>query len=164
MINLIAAQSTNRIIGKNGGIPWKCPTDMRHFVALTKGKTVLMGRKTYESMGGGLKGRTNIVLSSREPPPTPEGAPTTIWVKDILEGLNHSPEIWVIGGEYLYRAALAAADHIYLTEIMAHIDGDTRFPHLDPQQWQPEDPKPEIVKSEKDEYPMRFFKYNRIKY
>jgi dihydrofolate reductase len=128
----------NRVIGANNTLPWRLPEDLKHFKALTLGHPVVMGRKTFESIGKPLPGRTNIVVT-RSPGfaatgclvvNSPEAA---LAVAFAAEGGN---EACVIGGAELYRALLGRADCIYLTEIDREVEGDAYFPELDPKQWQ----------------------------
>lgn len=131
MISLIVAYSKNRVIGNNGKLPWegKMPADVRYFRAMTEGKTVIMGRTTYESIGRALPKRQNIVLSR-----TPFQA-TGITVVNNLEDAYAlaTNEIMVIGGGQVYREALSTADVVYATEIDVNVEGDVTFPELGPE-------------------------------
>lgn len=131
MISLIVAYSKNHVIGSNGKLPWegKMPADVRYFRAMTNGKTIIMGKNTYDSIGRALPNRQNIVLSR-----TPFEAPG-ITVVDNLEDAYAlaTGEIMVIGGGQVYRAALDTADVVYATEINTEAGGDTTFPVLGPE-------------------------------
>jgi len=130
---LIAALGRNRVIGVSGDLPWRLPDDLKRFKALTLGQTLLMGRKTWTSLGRPLPGRDNRVLS-RAPRFAAEGAR----VFDRLEAALACPQgeaVWVIGGGELYAALLPRATRLYLTEVDAAPEGDTWFPALDPAQW-----------------------------
>jgi dihydrofolate reductase len=126
------------VIGKDGSIPWKLPIDLRHFKRVTmaaKGQTIVMGRKTYESIGKPLPGRTNIVLTRQKG----YEAPGCVVVHDLAqvgEVLTESCELMVVGGEEIYRAFLPGAQRIHLTLIEAPIIGDTFFPYLDLNDWE----------------------------
>lgn len=127
MITLIAAQSRNGVIGANGGIPWKHKQDMVRFQTLTMGKIVVMGRKTYESLGRKpLVGRRNVVISR-----TLEEAPGCKLVDEVY--LRN--DLWIIGGEEIYRLYLPFAQRVELTELFGVVKGDTHFPKLDPTEW-----------------------------
>ena len=131
---LIAALGRNRVIGVSGDLPWRLPDDLKRFKALTLGQTLLMGRKTWTSLGRPLPGRDNRVLS-RAPRFAAEGAR----VFDRLDAALACPQgeaVWVIGGGELYAALLPRATRLYLTEVDAVPEGDTWFPALDPAQWQ----------------------------
>ena len=131
---LIAALGRNRVIGVTGDLPWRLPDDLKRFKALTLGQTLLMGRKTWTSLGRPLPGRDNRVLS-RAPRFAAEGAR----VFDRLDAALACPQgeaVWVIGGGELYAALLPRATRLYLTEVDAAPEGDTWFPALDPAQWQ----------------------------
>ena len=129
---LVAALADNGVIGRNGGLPWRLPADMKHFRQVTMGKTLLMGRKTFESLGKPLEGRDNWVLS-RDPTHTPAGARV---FRDLDAALHEAPEeLYVIGGAELYRQTLPLAQRLELTLVHGSIDGDTRFPDFDRSVW-----------------------------
>jgi len=136
-LSLVVAAAENNVIGRDGMLPWRLPADLRHFKDLTMGHHLVMGRRTFESIGRPLPGRTNIVLSRR-------GAslpPGCIKARSLDEALEHArrageSEVFVIGGGELYREALPRADRVYLTRVRARLEGDTYFPCLDPGCWQ----------------------------
>jgi dihydrofolate reductase len=134
-ISLIVAMASNRAIGLNNKMPWHLSADLKRFKKITMGSPILMGRKTFESIGHPLPGRTNIVLT-RNPAYTQEGCvivndlETAIWT-----GCRHAGEIFVIGGADLYQVLLPRAETIYLTEIKKKFRGDTFFPELDMNGW-----------------------------
>jgi dihydrofolate reductase len=133
-IALIAALAENRVIGRANRLPWRLPADLRRFKSLTMGKPVIMGRKTYESIGKPLPGRSNIVVT-RDPDYRAQGCQVVHSLEQALEaGAGHA-EVMVIGGAELYRQALGRAQRMYLTLIRAEVDGDTLFPDIEPQQW-----------------------------
>jgi len=134
-VSLVVAMSRNRVIGRDQDLPWRLPDDLRYFKALTLGKPVIMGRKTYESIGRPLPQRTNIVLT-RDPDYQAPGCQVCASLEEALRLVSAEPEIMIIGGAAIYRMALARADRIYLTEVHADLDGDTWFPKLDPTRWQ----------------------------
>lgn len=135
-ISLIAAMTDRRIIGHDGGMPWHLPDDLRHFKALTMGKPVLMGRKTFESIGRPLPGRRNIVIS-RKGVPDMAGIEVAGSLEEALARADDgtTEEIMVIGGGEIYRLALPRAERIYLTHIEIDAPGDTVFPEIDPRIW-----------------------------
>ena len=137
---LIVAMASNRVIGRNGGMPWHLPADLRHFKRTTLGKPLIMGRKTFASIGRPLPGRTNIIVN-RNADFNAEGIIVAADFGDAMrraariaqaDGVN---EIMVGGGGEIYACALPHATRIYSTKIDREIDGDTVFPELDPAQW-----------------------------
>jgi dihydrofolate reductase len=133
-ITLIAAVARNGVIGRNGAIPWRIPGDLPRFKRITMGHPVIMGRRTWESLGRPLPGRRNIVIS-RTPGFTPAGAEVFESLEGALAACADSPEVFVIGGTEAYREALAVADRLLLTEIDADIEGDAYFPPFDRSAW-----------------------------
>lgn len=130
MMHLIAAVAENGIIGKDGGIPWNIPADLAHFKALTLGQTVIMGRRTYESIGRPLPGRQNIVVSSTLQ--SLEGCSVAGSLQEALELAGETGgEIFVIGGARLYEEALPLAQQLDLTLVAGKPEGDTWFPAVD---------------------------------
>lgn len=123
----MVAVAENGVIGKDNALPWRLPADLRHFKALTLGHTVVMGRKTFESIGKGLTGRRNLVVS-RNPAFRPEGAERAASLDAALAAAGDAGEVFVIGGAQIYRQALPLADRIYLTLVHASPEGDTHFP------------------------------------
>jgi len=121
---LIAALSRNRVIGKDGKIPWHIPEDLKRFKELTTGHTVLMGRRTYESLGNLLPNRRNVVLTSRRIP----GVETHVSLEAALQALKDEEKVFVIGGGTVFAQTLNAADELLLTIVDQEIDGDTFFP------------------------------------
>jgi len=134
MLSLIVAASENNVIGRNGGMPWHLPADLKHFKATTMGKPIIMGRRTFESVGRALPGRRSIVVTRRGRIET-AGIETAESLEAALALVADAPEVMVMGGGELYRAVLPAAERIYLTRIHATIEGDTFFPELAPSQW-----------------------------
>ena len=133
-IALIAAMAENRVIGRANRLPWRLPADLRRFKSVTMGKPVIMGRKTYESIGTPLPGRSNIVVT-RDPDYRAPGCQVVHSLEQALEaGAGHA-EVMVIGGAELYRQALGRAERIYLTLVRAEVEGDALFPDIEPQQW-----------------------------
>lgn len=133
-ISLIAAMAENRVIGRKGTLPWRLPADMAHFVRLTRGKPVIMGRRNYQDIGRPLPKRRNIVLT-RDAEFQAEGCIVVGSPAQALAAAGAVPEVMVIGGEQIYRLFASGADRLYLTLVHAQIPGDARFPDLDWVQW-----------------------------
>jgi len=130
IISLIAAMANNRVIGKDNQMPWHLPADLGHFKAVTLGKPVIMGRKTYESIGRPLPGRRNIIIS-RNSDYTVEGCETAVSLEDAMKMVKKVEELMIIGGGHLYSQAMPLADRLYLTFIDLKVDGDTLFPEFE---------------------------------
>ncbi|MEL6141334.1 MAG: dihydrofolate reductase [Bacteroidota bacterium] len=162
-ISAIVATDRNGTIGRDGQIPWYLPADLRYFKKITLGHPVVMGRKTFESIGRPLPKRTNIVLT-RDPFYMSTGISV---VHDIQEVLNHpactgADEVFIIGGGEIYRQALAFTRTVYLTVVDTEIlDGDAFFPALSPEEWQ-ETWFEEHAADEKNEFSYRFSKWERL--
>jgi dihydrofolate reductase len=133
MISLIVAMGRNRVIGRDGRLPWRMPADMRRFRDVTMGKAILMGRVTYESIGHPLDGRHNIVLTRNQDYRVP-GCTVVCSVEEALTAAGEG-EILVIGGAKIYERMLPEADRIYLTLIDAEFEGDRYFPELRSDSW-----------------------------
>lgn len=131
---MIAALTTERVIGKENALPWRLPADLKHFKALTMGKPIIMGRKTYESIGRPLPGRHNIVVTRNEAYRAP-GCTVVHTIEAALAAAGDVSEVMVIGGSHLFEALLPQADRLYLTIIDEKIEGDTYFPPWDEQEW-----------------------------
>ena len=134
MISLIAAMARNRIIGKDNDMPWHLPADLAHFKRVTMGKPVIMGRRTYESIGFPLPGRKNVVIT-RNADYAPEGIVVVDSIEAALSEVGDADEVMIIGGGQLYREMLPYADRLYLTQIQADIEGDTEFPDYTVFEW-----------------------------
>lgn len=137
-VSLIAAISTNNCIGKNNALPWHIPEDLKHFKELTTGKTVLMGRKTWESIPAKfrpLPNRKNIVITTQADFITPEGVEVFHNIDDALKHHSHE-QIFIIGGANIYTQTIDLADTLYITEVHQIIDGDVFFPDIDKKIWQ----------------------------
>lgn len=133
-VSLIVAMAKNRVIGINNTLPWHLPPDLKHFKSLTMGHHIVMGRKTYESIGKPLPGRTSVVVTRN----TGYAVPGVLVVNSLpaaIQACGDDKEIFVIGGAELYRQAITLADRIYLTEIDADIHGDAHFPEFNRDEW-----------------------------
>ncbi|TJY44197.1 dihydrofolate reductase [Cohnella pontilimi] len=157
-VTLIAAADKNGVIGVNNSLPWRLPADMAFFKAQTLHKPVLMGRKTFESMGKPLKDRTNVILS-RSMNEAPEGCLVVRSVEEALERFG-SEQLMVIGGEEVFRQTLPFADRIVLTEIEHEYKGDTFFPPFDRSAWKLVSRTPG-VQDEKNTVPFSFCVYEK---
>lgn len=133
-IILVLARAANGVIGKDGDMPWHIPADLRHFKQLTKGRPMIMGRKTFDSLPGLLEGRRHIVLT-RDDAWEEEGAEVVHSVEEALRVAN-GPHVCIIGGAEIYKLFLPIADRIELTEIALKPDGDTEMPTFDKKHWQ----------------------------
>ena len=133
-INVIAALAKNRVIGIDNRLPWRLPEDLAHFKALTLGHPILMGRKTFESLGRPLPGRTNIVIT-RNPDYRPAGVTLAASIPAALAACAGHDEVFFIGGAELYTQAIPLADRLYLTEVDIDAVGDARFPEFDRSQF-----------------------------
>ena len=138
-ISIIVACSRNGVIGKDNGLPWHLPEDLKHFKATTMGKPMVMGRKTFESIGRPLPGRTTLVVT-RQQDWQADGVFVCHSVQEALqraEGFlsSQSDEIMVVGGEDVYRQCLALADNVYQTRVDMDVEGDAFFPPLDDADW-----------------------------
>lgn len=139
-IVLIAAVARNGAIGLDNDMPWRLPSDLKHFKAMTLGKPVVMGRKTFESLGRPLPGRPNIVISANGF--AVEGAEVVSSLEEALDRASGLAvelgvdDIIVMGGGQIYRAAMGVADRLEITEVQAEPEADTHFPDIDPAIWQ----------------------------
>lgn len=133
-IYLVAAVAKNGVIGANGGMPWQLPEDLKHFRKLTLGHPVIMGRRTWESLGKPLPGRENIVVSRKAGFEAP-GASVAATLEAAIALCTGEPLAFVIGGAEIYAAAMHLADGLVLTELEREFVGDTRFPEWDRKGW-----------------------------
>jgi len=140
-ISLVWAMAQNRVIGRNNQLPWYLPEDLKYFKRITLGKPVIMGRKTFDSIGKPLPGRTNIVVT-RNRDWSFEGVRTLDSLeaaRELCENqaiVDGTEEAMIIGGAEIYRQAMPLADRLYLTEVHADVEGDATFPEFDRSQWQ----------------------------
>ncbi len=161
-ISIIVAASEDQAIGKNGDLLWRMPADMKHFKTLTTGHTIIMGRKTFDSLPkGALPNRTNIVLT-RNPEAT---FANCIVCSNLQQALDHcagEDEVFIIGGSQIYEQAMKLADRIYLTRVDASFpDADARFPMIEPTEWQVTD-EASFPADEKNPYAYHFITYDRL--
>lgn len=133
-LSLIVAYALNRVIGRDNTLPWKLPSDLAHFKRTTLGHPVIMGRKTWESLGRPLPGRQNIVIT-RNPQYEAAGAVCVSNLAQALEVVQDAEQAFVIGGAQIYQEALPFAHSVIATEVMADVEGDAFFAPLDRAQW-----------------------------
>lgn len=133
-VSLIVAVAANGVIGRDGDLPWRIPADLGFFKQTTMGKPIVMGRKTWESIGRALPGRTNIVLT-RDRQFEAEGATVVADFEVALAAAGEAAEVMIIGGAEVYAMALPHASRIYLTEVHAAPEGDTRLPEFSRDDW-----------------------------
>ena len=161
MISIIAALAENRVIGVNNTLPWRLPNDLKHFRRLTTGHAIILGRKNYESIGKPLPERTNIVIT-RNRDFRAHGCLVAHSLDEALALSRNDPEIFVIGGAEIYRAALAHTNRLYLTRVHATITGDTYFPEFDETEWR-EISRERHERDERHAYDYSFVVLERIK-
>ena len=160
-ISIIVAMARNRVIGASGGIPWKLPEELKLFKEVTMGHHLVMGRKTYESIGRLLPGRTTVIVT-RQPGYRVEGAIVAHSLEEAIAACGADDEIFVIGGEEIFRAALPLADRLYLTTVDAEIAGDTYMPEFDPSAWR-EVSSRSFQPDARHHYGFRFATYDRAR-
>ena len=134
-ISMIVARSRNHVIGKDNQMPWKISADLQFFKKVTMGYPIIMGRKTWESIGRPLPGRRNIVVS-RNSDYQANGAELVSSLEEALQSLREFERVFVIGGQQLFNQAFPLADQLFITEIELEVEGDTFFEIPDPQNWQ----------------------------
>ena len=162
IISLIVAAAENNVIGKDNGMLWHLPSDLKYFKAVTMGHHVIMGRKTHQALGGNLPGRTNVIIT-RQPNYSEDGA---LIVHSLEEALNLAKqngetEAMILGGGSIYEQALPDASRVYLTRVHNSFEGDTYFPKLSEAEW--EETKKEFhAANEKNKIDFTFFEYERM--
>ena len=170
ILSMIVATADNNIIGKDNGMPWHLPADLAYFKKVTLGKPIIMGRKTYESIGRPLPGRRNIVISRDENyTPQGKGAAGVDVVTSVEQALalvdsleEAATEVMVIGGGAIYKHCLPNANRLYITHIKASIAGDTQFPNYDDGSWQQISSELR-VSDDKNAYDLDFCIYQRAR-
>lgn len=169
-VTLIVCTARNRTIGRDGGMPWRMPSDLRHFKATTMGKPVVMGRKTFQSIGRPLPGRCNIVVTRTPKPETPPQAADGTHVVEVTSldaaiaaaATTDAVEVMIAGGGQIYAEALPRAERIIQTILAADIDGDTHFPALPTADWHVVARTP-LATGPKDDYPAEVVVWERVK-
>lgn len=158
-ISIVVAASTNNVIGVAGDLPWRLSDDLKHFKALTMGKSIVMGRKTFESIGRALPGRQNIVITTQAEFAA-AGCDVVSSPAAALGAASSAEEVMIIGGGEIYRLFLPMATRIYLTRVEVDIDGDTVFPALDESVWR-ETAREEHSAGESNDYDFTILTYCR---
>ena len=133
-ISIVVAMAKNRTIGINNTLPWRCPEDLKHFKSLTMGHHMIMGRKTFDSIGKPLPGRTTVVVT-RNRSLKINDCIMAHSLHDAIAASSGDKEIFIVGGAELYSQALPLADMLYVTEIQQDIDGDAHFPAINKKEW-----------------------------
>jgi len=165
-LSAIVAMDTNRIIGFEGDLPWRLPSDLKHFKSVTLGKPCLMGRKTWESLPFPLPGRPNLVLT-RNPNYEAKGAEIFSDLKAMigrgyeLAGQMGTDEVMLIGGAQLYATLLPVCDRLYITEVKASVNGDASFPEIESETWRLVS-KEGLIKGPKDDHAFNIAVYDRV--
>ncbi len=156
-VAMIVAMAKNRVIGIDNRLPWHLPADLKHFKARTLGKPIIMGRKTYQSIGRPLPGRLNIVLT-RSDGFSADGVSVVHSIEQALAVAaeapvsSDQPELMVIGGEQIYRAFMAVAQRLYITEVDVEVEGDAWFPSFDAEDWAETAREPHIADGDQPAY------------
>ena len=160
-LSIIAAMSANRVIGSHNDLPWRLPADLKRFKSLAMGHHLIMGRKTFESIGQPLPGRTTVVVT-HQTGYAPEGVLVAHSVEQALQMAAGDDEVFVAGGAQIYQQMFPRADRLYLTSIHEEFEGDTDFPEFEESDWQlnsEEKHEPD----EKNLYPYTFLIYERLR-
>jgi len=159
MISIVAAMAKNRVIGKDNQMPWHLSADLKHFKSVTLGKPVIMGRKTYESIGKPLSGRRNIVMTRQDL--TLPGCDVFHSLESALEAVASEPEVMIIGGANLYAQAIPVADRMILTFVDLDVGGDTFFPKWSDIEWREVSNEPH-PSDDRNPYTYRFVTLERV--
>jgi dihydrofolate reductase len=155
MLSIIVAMDKNNVIGKNNDLPWHLPNDLKYFKGVTQNKTVVMGRKCFESIGRPLPNRKNIVLSRK-----PFIHDNVVWLPSVQDVLKLNGDIFIIGGAQIYEQFLPYASKLYITKIEHEFDGDTFFPRVNLDEWKQVSYK-QGIKDEKNIYEHNFYVYEK---
>lgn len=158
-ISLIVAAAENQVIGKDNALLWHLSADLKRFKALTTGHPVIMGRKTFESIGKPLPNRKNIVISRSLP--AIEGCEVVASVGDALAAVTPGADAFIIGGGSVYEALWHVADRLYLTVVKTELEGDTFIPEIKPEEWK-EVRREDFDADEKNEFGYSFIDYVRV--
>ena len=159
-ISLIVAMAQNQVIGRGGSLPWRLSADLKRFKTLTMGHSLAMGRKTFESIGRALPGRTSIVITRQADYCARPGVLVAPSLNSAIELAADDTELFVIGGGEIYRLAVPLAERMYVTLVDAEVAGDTFFPEVNLTEWRLVEQSHHAA-DEKNEYPHRFCIYER---
>ena len=160
ILSIIVAAAENRVIGNENALVWHISADLKHFKQLTTGHTVIMGRKTFESIGKALPRRRNIVIS-RNPDFRVDGCERAGSIEEALEMVEEENEVFVIGGGTIYKELWDRADRLYITLVHTVVEGDTFIPEIDSSKWKIVD-RQDFKAGEKDDFDYSFIDYRRI--
>lgn len=160
ILSIITAMDNNRLIGKDNALPWKVPADLQFFKKVTMFKPIIMGRKTFESIGRPLPGRRNIIIT-RDQEFTAEGCELVYSPAMAIEAVQDVEEAMIIGGANIYQQFLEKADRLYLTKVLGEFEGDAWFPEIDFSQWGLTE-KQDHKADEKNECDYSFQTFDRI--
>ena len=160
MISIIAAVADNGIIGDKNAIPWHLPADFKYFKETTMGKTVVMGQKTFDSIGRALPGRKNVILNNNPEAVAPDGCFLAKSIDELLEMTKSDGEVMICGGASVYRQLLKLASRLYITFVHHDFEGDTYFPEIDKTQWR-EVKRTDNQPDTKNPYPYSFVIFER---
>ena len=158
IVSIVVAISQNHAIGKDNKLLWYLPNDLKHFKTITTGHTVIMGRKTYESVGKPLPNRRNIIVTRQNI--TIEGCEVVNSIEAALALCSAEEEVFIVGGAEIYKQSMHLTDRIYLTIVHKEFDGDSFFPEIDPNQWH-ETAREDHELDEKNKLPYSFITYQK---
>ncbi|WP_096436735.1 dihydrofolate reductase [Alteribacter populi] len=161
MISMIAAMDENNLIGVNNELPWSLPNDLAFFKRVTTGHTVVMGRKTYESIGKALPNRRNVVIS-RNTRFQAEGVEVVTDLEDVKNLASQNEEIMILGGQKIFEQLMEDTDRLYITRVHHSFDGDTYFPSFSEQEWEITETYEGKV-DDRNQFPHTFYVYDRKK-
>jgi len=159
IVSMITAMDQNRLIGKDNALPWKIPADLQFFKKVTMSKPIIMGRKTFESIGRPLPGRQNIIIT-RDHDYRAEGCDIAYSTEQALKLAENAEEVMIIGGANIYQQFLERCDRLYITKVKAAFEGDAWFPEFDESQWL-ETEKEDHLADEKNEADYSFVVLNK---
>lgn len=159
-LSILAAKAKNNVIGKNNQLIWRLPADLKHFRELTTGETVIMGRKTFESIGKALPGRHNIIITRQQNYNAP-GCEIVSSLEEAIQVSRQEENVFIIGGGEIYRLALPLVGTLYLTEVHEKFEGDTLFPEIDKKIWT-ETFREDHQADEKNPHDYSFVTYQRM--
>lgn len=159
IVSIIVAMDVNRVIGKDNTLPWRLPAELQYVKRTTMGHPIILGRKNYESIGRPLPGRRNIILT-RDPEFQAEGCEIAHSVEEVYELCKGEEEIFIFGGEQIYKLFLQDVDKLYMTVIHHEFEGDTFFPEIDFSEWN-EISKEQGITDEKNPYTYYYHVYER---
>jgi len=160
ILSIITAMDENRLIGKENGLPWKLPADLQFFKKVTMSKPIIMGRKTFESIGRPLPGRRNIIIT-RDQSFSADGCEVVFSPESAVDAVSNVDEAMVIGGANIYQQLIPSADRLYLTKVAGEFDGDAWFPEINFSEWQLSE-KEDHLADEKNETDYSFQVFDRI--